>query len=216
VIVFAADPGVQHCGLALIEVEGAKRRLLDSATIHTDAATPHEQRLDAIAHAAMPMMRRAQLVGLEEQGNVWQGHSREGTTNAGAMKAGDVLSVLRGLAIAANIPRHVMRPQTIRSLLGIGASGKDVTGTMVRLIVQGVPAVRAISQHAVDAISIAVAAEKKHRAGLLVQGRIPGTLAPPKPRRTRKKAGRHSAPTLPGPDHTNASARKNREVLNAE
>ena len=174
-IVFGADPGLAACGLALVEVHGRERRLVASDTVYTLPSMAHEARLDEIGRRALPMMRRADLVGLEEQGDAWHGKGARGQTNADARKVQDVLSLLRGLALALGRPREVLRPQTIRSLLGVGQKGgKVATARMVRILVAGVPAERRISQHAVDGIAHAVAAEKvRHVAN--TQGWIAGT-----------------------------------------
>lgn len=188
-LVLGVDPGLAACGLALVRIEGTVRTLVTSVTVYTLPSVPFEERLDEIAVAALPLLKQAALLGLEEQGDAWHGNEERGDTNAAARKVQDVASVLRGLAIALGVPRRVMRPQTIRKLIGLSAStkGKEATGAIVRRLVDGVPPVKQISKHAIDGIAQAIAAEKEHHASSLVQGLLPGTAPQRSVRRSRRK-----------------------------
>jgi Holliday junction resolvasome RuvABC endonuclease subunit len=185
--VLGIDPGLASLGLALVAIDGTTRRLLKAMTVHTAATSPFETRLDDLARETLTLLTDADLVCFEDQGDAWHGQAQEGRTSADGRKVQEVFGMLRGLAISCGRPRVVLRPQSIRAILGVGvrgAAGKKAVAFMVRRMVDAIPQEGRISQHAIDAIGTAVAGERHHHASLVVQTRLPGTERPKRRVRT--------------------------------
>jgi crossover junction endodeoxyribonuclease RuvC len=159
VIVIGVDPGVASCGLALVDVTARGYRCIRAVTVRTSAdlrpADRSRQIVDAMLELGTP-----DAYAVEEQAGASVGHFQRRTTNAAASRARDVMGAIDGVAAVRGVKLVRVSPQRAKAAVG-AARGRDKASvkSAVRALVADVPG--RVSQHASDAIAIAVAGAKQ-------------------------------------------------------
>ena len=110
--VLAFDPGYERLGIAVIEKDspagGGKERLLFSECLRTSKDMPFEQRLDAVASAAMDLIAtwKPAMVALEKV------YFQKNTKTA--MQVAQVVGVLTQTAAAAGLEVKTYTPSQVK------------------------------------------------------------------------------------------------------
>jgi Holliday junction resolvasome RuvABC endonuclease subunit len=156
------DPGLAAMGIARIQREDGAWKASLCETVRTDPKSPLDKRL----HALWRMMPSGSVLAVESQHAARAGHAERGTTNAKAQMVERVMGVIwvRAFMSIARYPIEVT-PAFVRKCLGLknNATKQQVRAVVTRLV-RGIPA-RA-SEHAIDAVAIAIAGERVDRAGV--------------------------------------------------
>lgn len=166
------DPGLAACGLAVVQLR-ERPEILAARTVRTDPALGLERRFELIWRSAWELIAEArpQVVGVEEQRGAFLGYqARGGKTNADSLRTFEAVGLARGLAYAWGIPVHVIEPRSIK-LAVIGPGGGSADKRQVRRAIEslcvfgasGMGASKRLSEHACDAIAIAIAAARRHQ-----------------------------------------------------
>lgn len=147
--VLAIDPGFGRCGVALLEREGGKDRLIYSNCIETSSELLFEERLAVVAEECGRLMREhaPETVALEKLF-----FSKNRTT---AMKVAEVRGAILALAGAFSIEVAEYGPGEVKSATtGYGAADKKQVMQMVRALVKIEHAIRHDDEY--DAIAIGI------------------------------------------------------------
>lgn len=150
-VVLGIDPGLAALGWALVEIAPAPV-IVGAATVRTSAADPIERRIADIVRA-LPW-ETADLIAIEDQRGAYAGHQQRGTTSAAARLVLLVQGVAMGLCHYA--PIVLVTPQQAQR--AVTAQGRRADKGSVAAYVATMPGCPArISQHAADAVAVAVA-----------------------------------------------------------
>lgn len=157
------DPGLAAMGVGRIRREGRGWLAELCETVRTDPKAPLDERLLKL----WEHLPSGSVLAVENQSRARAGHSERGTTNAKAQMVERVMGLIwaRAFMSIARFPIEVT-PAFVRRCIGLppGATKGQVRAVVVRLV-RGVP-VRA-SEHAIDALAIAIAGERKQVTGAL-------------------------------------------------
>jgi Holliday junction resolvasome RuvABC endonuclease subunit len=158
------DPGLAAMGIARIQREGSGWKATLCETVRTEPSSPLDTRL----HMLWSMMPSGSVLAVESQHGARAGQQRAGITSAKAQMVERVMGVIwvRAFMSIARYPIEVT-PAFVRKCLGLknNATKQQVRAVVTRLV-RGIPA-RA-SEHAIDAVAIAIAGERVDRAGMVV------------------------------------------------
>ena len=157
------DPGLAAGGLGIIDQEGQQMDVLEVATIRTEPSVATEERLDLIwAFWEQQITKhRPSCLGIEEQGQAWHGAEKEGKTNFKALAVHYIAGMARGLGKAYGARVYVITPaQAKMALCGTARADKHQMKARVQAMVG--EKLR-FSQHASDAVGIAVAALRRYK-----------------------------------------------------
>lgn len=159
------DPGLAAMGIAILRREGRCWVADVCETVRTEPKTPINDRL----HTLWRNMPSGSVLAVESQHHSRAGHAERGTTNAKAQMVERVMGLVwaRAFMSIAEYPTEVT-PAFVRKCLGLknNATKAQVRAVVVR-IVRGIPA-RA-SEHAIDAVAIAIAGERMAKVGKLAR-----------------------------------------------
>jgi crossover junction endodeoxyribonuclease RuvC len=172
--ILGIDPGFAFLGLGLVEFEARATRVLHHETYRTRTSSDDHDRLDAIADHICDAIERWQpdAIGYENQATVIAGKAG-GDENAvasvgfKARRLLEVCGIIRAAARFNAVPCYVLAPSTIKvAVLGKGGSRKkkDAVKGAVRTIFR----LGECSEHAADAIAIAIATRSKHRQAAMI------------------------------------------------
>lgn len=178
--VLGLDPGLSAAGLCILDP--VARRCLRAWTVRTNPASPFEKRMRILSDEIRVALEGVDLLAIEDQHNVFHAKLRAGLSNPAAGRLEQVVGMARGLADARGIPVVLVTPQRIRALLGLpGGAKKDRVAAVVRMQTRNICG--GISQHARDAVAIAVAGAREHHgrsvtSARLAMGGVPVHLTP--------------------------------------
>ena len=145
----AFDPGYERLGVAVVEKQNGKERLLHSACMRTSAALPFATRLKELGAATEALIKKWEpsAVALEEV--YFKNNAKT------AMQVAEVRGVLTYLAAARDLPVHQYTPMEVKvATTGYGGSDKRAVGLMVRRLIT-VPAGKKLDDE-LDAIAVGI------------------------------------------------------------
>lgn len=167
-IVVGVDPGLRACGIAvLFRADGALSdpwRALLATTVRTEAAESLHDRLRSIWQTLAAAIGKnfSLIIACEEQTGAAEGARRAGVTNADAVLVQQVVGLVRAAAFIRPdaVFVEVTPAEAKRVLHGISrTAGKAQVQRAVRAVVRDCP--ETMSEHASDAVAIAVAGARK-------------------------------------------------------
>jgi len=167
--VLGVDPGLLRCGIAVLwRGKPSEPWYCRSAvTIRTDAKHSMHVRLGDIWRAMRAGMHptlfgTGVLIVCEEQSGAAEGHRLRGTTNARAVLVQQVVGLVHAFALDRGFFVDVTPTEAKRVLPGISqTASKAQVQRAVRAIVKDCPT--RMSEHASDAVAIALAGARKWR-----------------------------------------------------
>jgi len=158
-IVAGFDPGLAALGQARIERSGSRYVCSLAETVRTKPSSSDDARMLEIWQS----LTSGDVLAFEEQHGVFSGKAREGRADGNSAKVREVVGLLRARAYHLGADLVVIPPSRVRSSLGLPpGAGKAQVRAVVERLVSGLP--RTISQHAVDAVAVAIAGERAARA----------------------------------------------------
>lgn len=163
VIVLGVDPGLAACGWARVElVLGRKPLVLESGTWRTSPGPTLPARVARLAHlfgevltADDPTDRAPDAIGLE--GWTYQGPER--SRHLSAVQVARVIQAVREKATQAAPGVPVYELPTYEAKRAMGRRSKPTREDLALLVDGPVPT----TQHARDAVAVAIAAARRHR-----------------------------------------------------
>ena len=169
-IALGIDPGFAFLGLGVVEVSSSSTRVLLHETFTTSAHDDTPARLDAIADRILDAIDddTPTIIAYENQAGVEVGmqllreKEGKGGTNYSSRRVHEVSGIIRCAARSAELPCYCLAPSTIKvALLGKGGghAKKDQLKTAVRRML----GVAGCSEHAADALAIAIGGVQAHR-----------------------------------------------------
>lgn len=163
--VMGLDPGLSAAGLA--QIDG--RRCLAAKTVRTSPGNSFEHRMFMLSREIAAALIGADLLVIEDQHDVAVAQARAGHAGHGSGRLEQVVGLARGLADARGIPVVLLSPARIRALLGLPSRAKKAAvARAVRDQVAGIKV--GVSEHAVDAVAIALAGEREWHARTVIEG----------------------------------------------
>lgn len=180
-IALGFDPGLATAGLAVVDCSGARPVVQVAETVRTPSQWTPEARIGAVwsALSRLGCAWSPAVVGVEDQTQTWLAKSRAGLTSADAALVlrvaglGDALAGMLGSRVAFISPQHVKI-----AVLGPGSRSAE-KGDVHAIVSRWAPGQK-LSEHAADAIAIAVAAARR--------ARYPEQTERPSRPRTRRRA----------------------------
>lgn len=128
-IVLGVDPGSQHTGYGVLEIEGRKERLIEYGVLHLDAQDDHELRLKKIYDRLTSVIERCLPDHCAIEMPVY-GRNPQSMLKLGRAQAAAMLAVLnRGIPVTQYTPKEVKK-----SVTGNGNASKEQVWYMVRTI----------------------------------------------------------------------------------
>lgn len=164
-IVFGFDPGFAAAGFAVVSFEPRCVRVIYHETFRTLTVHDDLVRMDQIADRAMDLMERFEpaVVGYEEQSRVLVGKARNNVpVTAASMRVLEVCGIVRAAARWMDLPCYSLATSTVKVAV-LGKGGGRAKKDQVKEAVRRIFGVAGCSEHAADAIAVAVAAERAHR-----------------------------------------------------
>lgn len=173
-IILGIDPGLAACGMALVRsnrdryVGGRKPpwEIGHSACLTVRTAPPRRhlaERLKWIRDHAYPLIGWATLLAVEDQSGAITGAQKRGHHNASNQHVQRVVGELAAMAHERGIPVVEPTPQQAKRVTGNARATKQ----QVKRFVQALPGCPSrLSQHAADAVCIAIAGHGLWRANL--------------------------------------------------
>lgn len=169
-IIIGIDPGLAFLGLAVLELKPTSTRVLHHETFQTRSTEDNPDRLDSIAERLLDLIEEhePEAVGYETQG--WaavaaqdpEGRTQAIGMNAAARHLHEVVGIIRCAARAFDIPAYCMAPSSVKVAVlgkGGGRAKKAAVKERVRLLFH----LGRVSEHAADAVAIAVGTGVRHR-----------------------------------------------------
>jgi crossover junction endodeoxyribonuclease RuvC len=169
-IALGVDPGFANLGLGVLEVTNASTRVLLHETFTTSPKHDTPARLNAIADRLLDAIDdyAPALLAYENQAGVEVGmqlmREKEGTagTNYSSRRVHEVSGIIRCAARAFELPCYCLAPSTIKVAL-LGKGGGHAPKARLKLGVRRMLGVVGCSEHAADALAIAIGGVQAHR-----------------------------------------------------
>ncbi len=148
-VILGVDPGTASTGFGVVTAEGSRLRSVEYGCIHTDAHTPLEERLAAIARAIDALIEQHAPDGLAVEG-VFVGSNARNALNIGQAR-GAVLTAagLRHVSVAEYTVSEIKT-----AVCGFGRAEKSQVQRMVGAVL-GLPT-PPTPDHAADALAAAI------------------------------------------------------------
>ncbi len=147
-IVLGVDPGSNHTGYGIVEVENGRERLVACGAIHLKATDAHGERLVQIHDALSALVAEHR----PDEGAVEMpvfGHDPQSLLKLGRAQAAAMLALLqKGVPVTQYTPAEVKKAVT-----GNGNAVKDRVAAMVAAILGPLPTA---SPDAADALAVAI------------------------------------------------------------
>jgi len=175
VIVLGIDPGYAHLGIGVVELTPTRTRCVHHETFSTRSRDEVDGRLDAIAEHLFAVIEHydPDAVGFEDQAYVEVAAHRRKVDAAGeengdvwsnvnSRRVHEVVGIIRCAARFYDLPRYRLAVSSVKVAVlgkGGGRAKKDAVKKRVRLIF-GIPA---CSEHAADALAVAIGTGVRHR-----------------------------------------------------
>lgn len=157
--VLAFDPGFERLGVAVVEREGGKEKLVHSECVRTSASLPFHKRLGELGVAAQALIARYKpdAVALEE---VY--FAKNAKT---AMKIAEVRGVLTYLTTVEKLPLFEYTPAEVKvAITGYGKSDKKALALMIPRLVR-MPERKRLDDE-LDAIAVGLTCLAATRGGI--------------------------------------------------
>jgi len=127
--VLAIDPGFGRCGVAVLEKENGKERLIFSECIETSAKTPFPERLGAVISECERVIKKEKpdVIALEKL--------YFATNQKTAMQVAEVRGALIVLAFQQGLQVTEYTPMQVKAALGYGKADKKQVAKMLHMLV---------------------------------------------------------------------------------
>lgn len=157
--VLGLDPGLQHTGWGIIEVEGNRLRWVADGTIHSTTALSLSERLQQIYCGL------SEVICLYQPDEAAVEETFVNKNPASTLKLGQARGVVMLAPAMAGLMVAEYQPTLIKkAVVGTGTASKDQVGMMIRTLLPGCLGATA---DAADALAVAVC-HSHHRASALV------------------------------------------------
>ncbi|HEY4488054.1 MAG TPA: crossover junction endodeoxyribonuclease RuvC [Candidatus Paceibacterota bacterium] len=128
--VLAIDPGYGRCGVAIVEKENGKEKLVYSACIETSARDDFPNRLAIVASKCRELLERYRPESLAIEKLYFQKNQKT------AMRVAEVRGALIALASAEGVPVFEYTPGEIKSAsAGFGGADKKAVAKMLHALI---------------------------------------------------------------------------------
>lgn len=147
--VLAFDPGYERLGVAVVEKEAGKEKLLHSDCVRTSAEHPFPERLNQLTEAVQALITdwKPKAVALEKV--YFEKNAKT------AMQVAQVVGVLTQTATAQGLAVHQYTPLQVKvAVTGYGKSDKRAVGAMVQRILSILPSKKLDDE--LDAIAVGI------------------------------------------------------------
>lgn len=174
-IALGIDPGFANLGIGVVEVTSSSTRVLHHETFTTSPKDETGARLNAIADRLLDAIDdyAPALLAYENQAGVEVGmqlmREKEGAgTNYSSRRVHEVSGIIRCAARAFELPCYCLAPSTIKVAL-LGKGGGHAPKARLKLGVRRMLGIAGCSEHAADALAIAVGGVQAHRRVQLLE-----------------------------------------------
>lgn len=174
-IIIGVDPGFANIGIGVLELERSVTRVVHHETFVTTTRDGEaEERLDAIAEHLLDVCEQFDpaAIGYENQAGFAVAAARgdEGGPgiNAAARRLGEVTGIIRCVARCYSLPCYCIAPSSVKVAV-LGKGGGRAPKERMKRAVREIFKVGRCSEHAADAIAIAVGTGVRHRRAMLTQ-----------------------------------------------
>ncbi len=178
-LILGIDPGSQHTGYALVEVEGGKETLVAHGTLHLDTSGEHQDRLkelyDRLSAVIDEMPPDECAVEMPVYGKNPQSMLKLGRAQAAAM----LVALNRQIPVTQYVPTEVKK-----SVTGTGGASKEQVAYMVRTLL-GLKDDVAMSLDASDAVAVALCHAHRRAQGTTKQHKNWAAFVRDNPNRVR-------------------------------
>ncbi len=148
--ILGIDPGSQHTGYGLVEVDGGREKLLEQGTLHLDVTGEHQDRLKELYDRLTAVVERTLpdecAVEMPVYGKNPQSMLKLGRAQAAAM----LVALNRQIPVTQYTPTEIKK-----SVTGNGGASKEQVAYMVRTLLH-VGADEAMGLDASDALAVAL------------------------------------------------------------
>ena len=168
--ILGIDPGFAFIGLGLVEFSSLATRVLHHETYRTRTTEDDHGRLDAIADHVFDAIERWQpdCIGYENQAGVSVGKAREDIpVTFASQRVLEVVGIIRAAARFNAVPCYVVAPSTVKVAV-LGKGGGHAKKDRVKRAIRTIFGLGQCSEHAADAIAIAIGTRGKHRQAQLI------------------------------------------------
>ena len=129
--VFAIDPGFGRCGVAILEKESGREKLLYSACIETSGTAPFPMRLASVADECARLIKKHKPDAIAMERLFITKNQKTG------MQVSEVRGALIYIAESAGIPTHEYTPGQVKSAAGgYGSADKRAVASLVRALLK--------------------------------------------------------------------------------
>jgi crossover junction endodeoxyribonuclease RuvC len=146
--VLAIDPGFGRCGVAVLEKENGKERLIFSECIETSSKLPFPERLAAVVYECERVIEKEK----PEQVSIEKLYFT--TNQKTAMQVAEVRGALIALAAQHGLKVSEYTPMQVKAALGYGKADKKQIAKMLHLLVKIDKPIRHDDEY--DAIAVGV------------------------------------------------------------
>lgn len=145
----AFDPGYERLGVAVLERDGSKEKLIHSECIRTDAKLPFSERLGALGAAAESLIEKFSPDAIAIEEVYFENNAKTAT------KVARVAGMLSYISSRNNLPLFEYTPLEVKvAVTGYGKSDKSAVAMMVQKLVI-IPAKKRLDDE-MDAIAIGI------------------------------------------------------------
>jgi crossover junction endodeoxyribonuclease RuvC len=128
--VLAIDPGYGRCGVAVLDKENGKERLIFSECIETSAKLPFPERLAEVVRECERVIEREKPEALAIEKLYFA------TNQKTAMQVAEVRGAIISLAAQHSLPVTEYTPMQVKSALGYGKADKKQVAKMLHMLVK--------------------------------------------------------------------------------
>lgn len=177
-IVIGIDPGYAFLGVGVLELQPSSTRVLHHSTFATLAREEDGTRLDAIAEHLLDLLEHYDVdaLGYENQAIVEAGKQarrrqalEEGGPDAqssfSSSRVHEVAGIIRCAARCFDVPCYCLAPNSVKVAV-LGKGGGRAKKAAVKARVRAIFGVERLSEHAADALAIALGTSVRHRRQL--------------------------------------------------
>jgi crossover junction endodeoxyribonuclease RuvC len=177
-IIVGVDPGYAFMGVGVIELQPSSTRVLHHSTFATLAKDEDATRLDAIAEHLLDLLEHYEVdaLGYENQAIVEAGKHRirrqlqeaggaDADSNFSSSRVHEVAGIIRCAARCFDVPCYCLAPSSVKVAV-LGKGGGRAKKGAVKARVRAIFGVERLSEHAADALAIALGTSVRHRRQL--------------------------------------------------
>ena len=155
--VLGFDPGFERLGIAVLEKEGPREKLIHSECLRTAPDLPFPERVRLLGEAAEKLIRAFKPLAVALEKVYFENNVKT------AMQVAEVCGVLIYIAASYNLPVFEYTPLQVKAAVtGSGASSKQSVARMLSRLV-GLPEKKRLDDE-MDAIAIALTCLVSERA----------------------------------------------------